>query len=56
VSRLSESDRAGLAGALEKIVDLMEIGEIDASPILETEPLLESQETDLAGFPPFNVP
>lgn len=54
VSRLSESDRAGLASALEKIVDLMEIGDIDASPILETETQLESQEHELQEFQALN--
>lgn len=51
VTRLSEGERADLAGALERIVDLMEIGELDASPILEPETLLESQEDDLAEIP-----
>jgi len=51
VSRLTEHDRAGLAASLERIVDLMEIGGIDASPILETETLLESQEEELAQYP-----
>lgn len=51
VSRLTEPDRANLAASLERIVDLMEIGGIDASPILETETLLERQEEDLAECP-----
>lgn len=56
VSRLNEEERANLAGSLERIVDLMEIGDIDASPILETETLLESQEEELVEFPPLECP
>lgn len=49
VARLPEAERVALAGALEKIVNFMEIGDIDASPILETEPLLDGQEAE--GLP-----
>lgn len=56
VSRLSEGDRVTLATSLERIVDLMEIGGIDASPILETETLLESQEAELERIPTLDGP
>lgn len=46
VTRLPEAERAALAGALDKIVSFMEIGDIDASPILETETLLDGQEVE----------
>jgi DNA-binding MarR family transcriptional regulator len=55
VTRLPESERIALASALDKIVDLMEIGDIDASPILETEPLLDGQEDELLRYPQVEI-
>jgi DNA-binding MarR family transcriptional regulator len=51
VKRLPEAEAAALAHSIERIVELMEIQSIDAAPILETEPLLDAQESSPLRFP-----
>lgn len=51
IERLPETERSLLAESLEKIVDLMEIEAVDASPIVESEPALESGDPNLLRFP-----
>lgn len=42
LNRLPELERTTIALSLERIVDLMEIGDVDASPILDAAPRLDS--------------
>ncbi len=44
VSRLPELEQAAIALSLERIVELMEVGRIDAAPILATETTLPFEE------------
>jgi DNA-binding MarR family transcriptional regulator len=39
MERLPEAEQATLAGSLERIVELMEVRDVDAAPILETGPI-----------------
>jgi DNA-binding MarR family transcriptional regulator len=44
---LPDEEQQGIAGALEKVVSLMEVREIDAAPILETGPILPESDAPL---------
>lgn len=49
LKRLSEMERATIALSLERVVELMEAGHIDAAPILETGNLDQSAEDKRSG-------